>query len=639
MKIKKVAFVGLDGIIPWMAEKFIAEGVMPNLKQLMENGFTTESVPSLPTWTPGNWTTLATGAQTSTHGIEGFEIHLPGEPLPYEIYHRGFDQELRKAETFWEAAAKVGRKSIILKYPVTWPIKLKEGEGIQIGGSAGFGGLRSYLDVWHGHCFTNLPHVRHATPVAIRPAAGWRNIAVPLADALECDLNITLNRHRGTLRFHGLIYRSQPGGGFDSFMMSRTRDGKDCLADVKTNQWSDWIVGVFDEKQELAEGGFRVKLIELAPDGSKIKFFMTQNHPLRGFTFPPEIADEITELAGPFPEFTAMEPALYGWFDHQTQMEIYKTHTDWLIKVAAHMLTRHDWDIFVTQHHPIDYAEHFYYGFIDPQHPEYDAQYAEMGWEGLRCAYSEADRYLGAIMRAAGQDAVVVMSGDHGIDSSHYTFRFNNILEREGLLKVKLDAKGQYEPVWSETKAYTFQSNIVYVNLKGRDPDGIVEPGQEYDVVCDQVIRLLYEAKCEQTGVHPVAFAMQVEDADFFGLYGGGIGDVVYVTKVGYDSGVTERLGKSPMRAGVTADRGTCIVNTLGTEMTGDHCSFPTFAKRLRTLTVFSGPGVRKNIRRRTPIRLIDVAPTLSYLIGAPYAAQTEGSIVLDALVENAQIN
>ena len=638
MKARRVAFVGLDGTIPWMAEKFMAEGIMPNLVRLTENGFTTESVPSLPTWTPGNWTTIVTGAQTSTHGIEGFEIHMPGEPLPYKVYHRGFDQDLRKAETIWEAGAKVGKKAIIVKYPVTFPVFLKEEEGIQVGGSAGFGGLRSYLDVWHGHCFTNEPAVRHATPVSIRPAADWKNAPVPLAEALECDLNIHLNRHRGRIAFYGLIYRSQLGGAFDRFLMASSKDGRDCLADLGLSQWSDWITGVFDKQKAPEEGGFRCKLIDLAPDGTRVKLFMTQNHPLHGYTVPASIAEEITALAGPFPEFTAMEPALYGWFDHQTQMEIYKVHTDWLIKVAQHLLAHHDWDIFVTQHHPIDYAEHYYYGFIDPKHPEYDPANEAVGWEGLRCAYHEADRYLGAVMDAVGEDTVVVMSGDHGTDSSHYTFRFNNILEREGLLKVRVGDDGQYEPIWSETKAYSFQSNIVYVNLKGRDPEGIVEPGPEYEALREHIIRLLYEARCEETGVHPVAAAMKVEDADYFGLYGGGIGDVIYVTHVGYDSGVTERLGKSDMRAGVTPDRGACIRNKIGSDMTGDHCSFPNWAKNLRTLTVFCGPGVRKNVRRRTPIRLIDVAPMMSYLIGIPYPAQTEGSIVLDALEENENI-
>ncbi len=69
-------------------------------------------------------------------------------------------------------------------------------------------------------------------------------------------------------------------------------------------------------------------------------------------------------------------------------------------------------------------------------------------------------------------------------------------------------------------------------------------------------------------------------------------------------------------------------------DLTGDHSPMPPFSQRNRTLTVLSGPGVRKSVIRRTPIRLVDVAPTISYLIGTPYAAQTEGSVILDALEE-----
>ena len=132
-KAKKVALVGLDGIIPEFAEKFIAEGAMPNLKRLREQGFWADAIPSMPAWTPSNWATVVTGAQTSTHAMDGFEIHYPGDPLPFKLtdLHRGFDSRLMKAETFYEAAAKQGRTAFLLKYPNTWPILLKEDEGIQ----------------------------------------------------------------------------------------------------------------------------------------------------------------------------------------------------------------------------------------------------------------------------------------------------------------------------------------------------------------------------------------------------------------------------------------------------------------------------------------------------------------------------
>ena len=121
---------------------------------------------------------------------------------------------------FWEAAAKQGRKTLLFKFPGTWPIRLKEGEGIQIGGAAGFGGLRSYLDVWHAHCFTNDPAGKKgATLSTPRPAQGWRDIPVSEAEALECDLSIELNHHRGTLTLYGLIYRSDSGEGYDRLMI------------------------------------------------------------------------------------------------------------------------------------------------------------------------------------------------------------------------------------------------------------------------------------------------------------------------------------------------------------------------------------------------------------------------------------
>jgi predicted AlkP superfamily phosphohydrolase/phosphomutase len=635
-KAKKVALVGLDGIIPEFAEKFIAEGAMPNLRRLREQGFWTDAIPSLPAWTPSNWASVVTGAQTSTHGVDGFEIHFPGEPLPFEVYHRGFDSQFLKAETVWEAAAKQGRKSILLKFPSTWPIRLKEGEGIQIGGASGFGGLRSYLDVWHAHCFTNDPAVtKGAIATTLKPARGWQNIPVPEAEALECGLNIELNRHRGAVTFYGLIYRSDGGDGYDRWMICRSKDGRDALTTVQPGHWSDWIVGVFDEKQETKEGGFRVKVIELAPDASRHKLFMSQNHPLGGYTFPDHIAREIFEVAGPFPEYTSLHTELYGWVDRETQMEIYDSHTQWLIKVADYVMNKYDWDIFVTQHHPIDYTQHIYMGAVNPSHPDYKADDEELGWWGLRRTYQIADDYLGGIMRAVGEDTVVVMTGDHGAEVLTHVFYPNNLLEQAGLLKVKLNEKGEYEPVWSETKAYAFGTIYIYVNLEGREPHGIVKPGEEYESVREQIINLFKSAKCEQTGTYPVTTAMRREEADYFGLYGDGVGDVIFIMDPGFDSGAPVRMGKSSYRAGVTEDRELFKVTKQWVGYTGDHGAYPPFSQRNRTLTVLGGPGVRKNVKRRTPIRLIDVAPTISYLIGAPYAAQTEGSVILDALEEN----
>ena len=93
-------------------------------------------------------------------------------------------------------------------------------------------------------------------------------------------------------------------------------------------------------------------------------------------------------------------------------------------------------------------------------------------------------------------------------------------------------------------------------------------------------------------------------------------------------------MGKSHYRAGVTEDREVFKVTRQWHDYTGDHSSFPPYSARNRTLVVMAGPGVRQGVKRRTPVRLLDVAPTMSHLIGAPFAAQTEGSVILDALEE-----
>ena len=68
-----------------------------------------------------------------------------------------------------------------------------------------------------------------------------------------------------------------------------------------------------------------------------------------------------------------------------------------------------------------------------------------------------------------------------------------------------------------------------------------------------------------------------------------------------------------------------------------DGRSFPNapFLAAQLHFTAFCGPVVRKDTARGAPTRLIDVAPTIPYLIGTPYTAQTEGLVALDALVED----
>jgi len=129
----KVMVIGLDAPIAPRVYDYAKEGKLPVMAKLIENGVYAENclVP-FPTITPPNWTTIVTGASIGTHGITCFNVHIPGDPL--NVTHQGFDTADCQAEYIWNAAEKVGKKSIIFNYPSTWPPTIKE--GIQIAGAA-----------------------------------------------------------------------------------------------------------------------------------------------------------------------------------------------------------------------------------------------------------------------------------------------------------------------------------------------------------------------------------------------------------------------------------------------------------------------------------------------------------------------
>ena len=87
----------------------------------------------------------------------------------------------------------------------------------------------------------------------------------------------------------------------------------------------------------------------------------------------------------------------------------------------------------------------------------------------------------------------------------------------------------------------------IYVNLKGRDPDGIVEPGEEYERVRDQIFDALLTWCHPETGERPVLLALRKEDCRPWGIYGDAMGDVIYAVRPGYGGGAWAAPAHRPL--------------------------------------------------------------------------------------------
>ncbi|MEO8219143.1 MAG: alkaline phosphatase family protein [Acidobacteriota bacterium] len=162
-----------------------------------------------------------------------------------------------------------------------------------------------------------------------------------------------------------------------------------------------------------------------------------------------------------------------------------------------------------------DRVGHVFWRFMDPKHPAYDAKMAAQWGGALLRAYQLMDSIVGDAMKAADQkNAALIVLSDHGFASFRKSVNYNTWLVVNGYLALKsgvkvkdrnlemLFSQGQFwENVdWSKTRAYAMGLGEVYINLKGRESQGIVMPGAEADALKKELQERLVQFTDPETG-------------------------------------------------------------------------------------------------------------------------------------------
>jgi len=650
---RKVAVVGLDSITPVMIDRFVDQGRMPNLRRLRDKGFWAEVTPTMPPTTPAGWTTVATGAWPSTHGIEGFAVHRRGDPLDRKTH--ACSSDLVRAEFIWQAAERAGRRTILLKYPVSWPPT--GGPGVlQVDGAGGWGGLKCVWDLAHSGCWTtptgtvgpapgtaegdgdagvaeewitrDQDNLADEAPGLLEPRAPQEWAGLPAGARPLWEAELAPFGERPGSRIHLLALDLD---GESRLLPSTDRDAAG-RRPLGRGDWSDWLRVAVAGPDGERWGHIRFKVMEFDAPTRRLRLYQTQVHQEDGYTVPAPVAAELLAAAGPFVEWTESYERLQGWIDDETQLEVYGQHVEWMIRATRRLLRHHPWDLFLTELHFVDMAYHLYWGAVMPGHPQYDPDKAPLYWDLLGRAHEMADRYVGAVLDELGDDGLIVVLGDHGHDLYHTNFLANHLLLREGLLVLYRDRRtGAPRIDWKRTRALA-SSYRVYLNVAGRDPQGII-PETERQAVVTRVVESLYRVRDPRTGQAPVRLALGREDAASIGLYGDSMGDVVFAMAPGYQTRST--IGPPPGAwAGgrLQPDRTPLFTQTeMFGQFTGDHDTSLPFTRSIHTLLYLHGPGVRPG-QTRVPVRLVDVAPTICHYLDIPLPAQSEGAVLEAAL-------
>jgi predicted AlkP superfamily phosphohydrolase/phosphomutase len=164
-----------------------------------------------------------------------------------------------------------------------------------------------------------------------------------------------------------------------------------------------------------------------------------------------------------------------------------------------------------------DQVSHVMWKVLDPGHPAYDPE-VDPKYKGvIEEIYVGLDGIVGqAIERLATDDTFVVMS-DHGFASWRRAFHLNAWLKEKGYLVVKNpgmdEDPGMFVNVnWTRTRAYGVGLNGLYINLKGREKNGIV-PEEKRKALMDEIAAALLAEVDPKTGGPVVTKAYQREDA------------------------------------------------------------------------------------------------------------------------------
>lgn len=624
---KRTAIIGLDCAQPHLILKHIEEGAMPNMKKIRDNGFfTTDCLVPLPTITPPNWATIATGAYPGGHGVTCFHHHRPGTNPDNSNTGQSWSSDHYQVETLWEAVDKRGEKTVVLTFPGAWPPRTKH--AVIVGGNGMVPG-ETRDDMPHADIQLMLCQDFVASteflPFSARgkftDAEDWINAPDLGDEPLEMSFDLPfVDYYVKPLKttWWVLLTKSGDGSGYDTVTFGPSKDYAQKFATMKLNEWSGKIFA------DIAMGDgttyevfFKAKPFHLTPDGEEFKMVVSALTPTNmPFTTDPETFREIAHKGqGCVHRAGGMYLYSRGAIDRETWLEMSENLSEFLGDAAEVLLAKNDWKVFAMHSHPIDW---FYHALITDMGSD-DPEVSKAAWDAHRRLYASEDRLVGRVMALCDKDTLVTVVSDHGAVPDGPTFDPYKPLTAAGLCTtVPMDEselpKGEMAEYFrrvlniipnkvdfSRSVCCPQRETYVYINLKGRDPEGIVEP-EDYAAVQRQIIDCLLTYVDPETGKRPVAMALSKEDARLIGLYGDRIGDVVYA--------IYPEFG---------AQHGAIL---------------PTAAHsvgRLNGVMAFMGRGIRKNVLFDRPCHLVDLIPTICYATGLPIPEGAEGAVLYPA--------
>ena len=574
----KVLVLGIDGMDPDLLDGFMAEGKLPNFARLTETGSYKRLTTSLPPQSPVAWSSIITGMEPGGHGIFDFIHRDPETMLPYLSTSRveapsrtvtlgnwviplssGSAELLRRGKAFWEVLSENGVPSTVFKMPANFPPTVSEARTF-----AGMG-TPDILGTYGTFSFyTDEP------PYNADEIAGGRVYPVYVEDdRVDAEIVGPPNSFRkdqapATVGFTVWLDAVEPAAKFD------VQGNEFILAE---GEWSDWIPLEFEliPYMQSVRGMSRFYLKRVRPE---FELYVSPVNldpaaPALPLSTPEGYSAELAEAVGRFHTLGIAEDTkalTAGVLTDGEYLSQARTVFDEQLRVFEYEMARFESGLLFAYFSGLDQNAHMFWRAMDPDHPAYEAEAAELYSDLLERYYREMDAVLGRVLDQIDDDTTLIILSDHGFAPYRRSFNLNNWLADNGYLYLKDDSAGADANLfvaadWSRTRVYGLGLNGLYLNLHGRERDGVVEPGAEADALLTEISARLLEIVDPKTGE---AVMTRVDRADevYSGEYSDEAPDLLIGYNRGYRAGWRTILGEFAWE----------VLEDNTEPWSGDHC-------------------------------------------------------------------
>ncbi len=261
-------------------------------------------------------------------------------------------------------------------------------------------------------------------------------------------------------------------------------------------------------------------------------------------------------------------------------------------KAMSLFMETEDWDFFMLQIMETDRLHHFLWEPMEQGDEKYAPAFLKL--------YHMIDSLLGRLHDRLSHDTSLIVISDHGFCAMKKEVYINRWLQDRGWLSFTKDPPESLKDIHPDSKAYSMDPGRIFVNLRGREPQGTVNAGKEYEALRTELVEALGRLADPESG-EPMIEAIYKREEIYSGQCYDQAPDLVAMPRRGYDL-------KGSIKKDILTDKG--VIN--GAHTYDDAMIY-----------------IRGHEIGKSEAAIVDVMPTILHLMDVPIPDDVDGSVLI----------